>query len=113
MRIETEYGFDLSVDTSDFVQRRHMTTETEPEDYLAESFYNRISDVKGDFIDVGANIGFYSLMFCANGSGTAFAFEPLPYNVSRIRKNTALNDIDNIHVFSAGLSDASQELQIY
>ncbi len=57
--------------------------------------------------DVGANIGYITLMMAHNvgPSGQVFAFEALPVNVERIQKNVALNKLANINVISAAVID--------
>jgi FkbM family methyltransferase len=57
--------------------------------------------------DVGANIGYISLMLAhhVTGSGRVFAFEALPINVDRVRKNIALNNLTNVSVISAAVTD--------
>ncbi|MHB9288547.1 hypothetical protein ACKVMT_16065 [Halobacteriales archaeon Cl-PHB] len=86
--IETEYDFQMKIDTSDFVQRRHITQEGEAEKHLTEFFYKKMKtiDYSGDIIDVGANVGFYSLVFSQMNQGAVFAFEPLCYNVKNSKR---------------------------
>lgn len=51
----------------------------------------------GVFYDVGANLGFFSLLgahFAGRGEGHAYAFEPAPDNVAAIRRNLALNVLE-------------------
>lgn len=52
------------------------------------------------FYDVGANIGFFTLIGArlVGPTGRAVAFEPVPANAEAIRANAALNAIDNIQV---------------
>ncbi len=45
----------------------------------------------GVFIDIGANIGLYSLSLAANGA-QVLAIEPNPKTLTRLRYNTALNE---------------------
>lgn len=103
--IETEYGFKMLIDTSDFAQRRHITEEGSAETFISELLNEKMSECDGDFIDVGANIGFYTLMFCKNSAGTAFVFEPLSYNIGKLKENLKLNDFSHrVVTFSHGLS---------
>jgi FkbM family methyltransferase len=56
---------------------------------------------EGDTVfDVGANIGFYSVLFsCWVGpSGRVAAYEPDPANVELLRRNLAINDCQNVLV---------------
>lgn len=48
-------------------------------------------------LDVGAYVGFYSLLAAhANPGGRVFAFEPLPEVFERLEANVARNDLDNV-----------------
>lgn len=61
------------------------------------------------FFDIGANVGFYSLLAAlrAGPAGRVYAFEPLPANISLLRKHLELNRIANVEVFEMALSDYS------
>jgi FkbM family methyltransferase len=51
------------------------------------------------FIDVGANIGFYSLLASSvNAGAPVVAFEPHPVTSRRLRENADINSFDNIRV---------------
>jgi FkbM family methyltransferase len=68
------------------------------------------------FVDVGANIGYFSLLAAAvvGASGSVFAFEPDTANVDLMRKSAAINGMsDLIHVVPAALSDKSGEGRLY
>src|SRR5436305_3159878 len=54
----------------------------------------------GVLYDVGANVGFFSLLAAriAGPAGFVYAFEPAPENVRAIEANTALNGFENITV---------------
>lgn len=110
---ETEHGFRMQVDTSDFAQRRHLTDEGRAEQELTAFLSRKMRDLEGDFLDVGANIGFYTLLFCQQNSGTAYAFEPLSVNREQLRRNLSLNGVDNCQVFASGLSDTQEETTLY
>lgn len=56
------------------------------------------------FIDIGANMGYYSLMAAQMGCGTILAFEPNPVVYERFQTNIALNGFQNhIRFFDHGL----------
>jgi FkbM family methyltransferase len=72
---------------------------------------------KGDtFVDVGANVGAYSLWVAAiiGPDGRGLAIEPQPTVLARLRANIALNDGFNVQVFpcGAGPSDGTMQLSI-
>jgi FkbM family methyltransferase len=53
-------------------------------------------------IDVGANIGLYSLLAASRtGSGRVIALEPHPVAADRLRENVALNSLQNVEVLAA------------
>lgn len=60
------------------------------------------------FVDVGANLGYYSLG--ANrrvgDDGQVFAFEPNPATLARLRRNVDLSQAKGIKIFDCALSDA-------
>lgn len=60
----------------------------------------------GVFYDVGANVGFYSLLASTLvGPGKVFAFEPWPLNVRYLKKHLSLNRINNVEAFEIAISD--------
>jgi len=62
--------------------------------------------------DVGANIGYISLIFAAQSgvNGKVFAFEPLPANYERLQTNVSLNAFENrITLIQAAVVDESGE----
>jgi FkbM family methyltransferase len=65
--------------------------------------------------DVGANIGYVTLMLAhhTGAAGCVFAFEALPANVARIQKNVALNNLSNVNVISAAVTDKTAPVTFY
>ncbi|MBI2921475.1 MAG: FkbM family methyltransferase [Planctomycetes bacterium] len=59
------------------------------------------------FVDVGANIGYYTLLAAAlvGPSGAVEAFEPGQPALDRLRENIALNRLFNVRVHALALSD--------
>lgn len=70
------------------------------------------------FIDVGANIGFYTVAVAKkikenNGKGKVISFEPHPKNFQRLKKNIELNDLSSyVDLHNIGLSDKDQTLNL-
>ena len=68
---------------------------------------------KGDyFIDIGANIGLFSLVASpmVGDHGCIISFEPASSTFRRLLENCELNGIHNVSAFQFGLSDQKQEL---
>jgi len=61
----------------------------------------------GVFVDVGANVGAYSLRAIARGM-KAVSFEPNPENVRLLKRNAELNDLTaDVREFALGSSDGT------
>ena len=58
------------------------------------------------FYDVGANVGFYSLLasFLVD-PGMVFAFEPLPINIRYLQQHLKLNRVKNVEIFEMAICD--------
>ena len=70
---------------------------------------------KGHYVfDVGANIGYYSVIFskCVGDAGKVFAFEPTCYYRNWLLENIKENRANNVEVYDFGLSDKEQQLVI-
>ena len=61
--------------------------------------------------DIGANVGFYSILAAhlAGAKGMVYAVEPLRRNVEFVRRHAEINQMKNIEVFEAAVSDQSGE----
>lgn len=60
-------------------------------------------------LDIGANIGYYAIMErrMVGPTGRVVAIEPSPSNVELLKRNLALNGINDIEVISGAVSDTS------
>lgn len=67
------------------------------------------------FVDVGANIGVYSLMASriVGPQGCVYSFEPVEKNATHLRENIALNQLSNIRVFEKAVSDLPGSVDFY
>lgn len=69
----------------------------------------------GDIVfDVGANIGYYSIIFSklVGSKGKVYAFEPTLHFRRVLEENIILNKINNIEIIDEGLSNANSSLEI-
>lgn len=67
---------------------------------------------EGDvFLDIGANLGWYSLVLGRNCPGSRiFAFEPIPSTVAALEKNIRLNALQNVEPICMGMFNKEDEL---
>jgi len=80
---------------------------TEYDDMMFTLRYLRPGDT---FVDVGANIGFYSFLAASvNGAAPVLAYEPHPTASERLRENIAINSFDNVRVRQVAVGDIPDE----
>jgi len=96
--------FDLTVGNSHELQRA-LTFQTKEPDTLEWLKY--YSDKGVDLIDVGANVGIYSLYFAkASDKGVrVLSFEPDASSFTSLNTNIAINDLENIEAYMLALSN--------
>lgn len=98
--VDTPYGFKLmGTNSIHHIAMQQGTFEPE-ETRLFKSIF-KMADV---FIDVGANIGFYSCLAKQNGLHV-ITIEPLEKNLDYIYKNFLANNWNGMEVLPVGLSD--------
>ena len=71
---------------------------------------------KGDTVlDIGANIGFHSLLFSrlVGEKGMVYAFEPFPENFALLKKNIEINNIKNMKPIQKAVSDKEGTERLY
>jgi FkbM family methyltransferase len=81
-----------------------------------ESLFIRRTLLPGQvFVDVGANIGWHSLLAAARVGrrGRVLAFEPATRAYEQLLRNARLNDFANLEAFHFGLSTADASIDIY
>ena len=109
----TPWGPKIHVDPANYVERRLVqgTFETETIDY----FRDLVNGHDGRFADIGANVGFFSILYdsVSEDDGTADAFEPLGSNRDRMNRNIALNDSVTVNVYPFGFSDSMRTDELW
>jgi len=62
-------------------------------------------------IDIGANIGLYSVYLSMNNpAGRIYAFEPNGSIIARLKRNLSLNKVKNVEIIEAALWSKNSEL---
>ena len=66
-------------------------------------------------LDIGANIGYYTLLFArrVGPRGHVFAFEPEPSNFALLTKNVQLNGYTNVTLVNKAVSDTNGRLRLF
>lgn len=79
------------------------------------SIYNGLKNKKCFFIDIGANIGWYSLTISSRFKNIeSLAIEPIKYTYKALQENIKLNKLERkIKLFNLGFSDKKGFLDFY
>jgi len=103
---ETAWGPSILVDYENVNERLIVRGDFEPA--VAQFFVDDICQNHESLADVGANVGFYSLLFGFHNQGDhrIDAFEPVPEIANRLRANRDINDL-SIDVCTFALSGSS------
>ena len=73
--------------------------------------HTRLSESStSNILDVGANLGFYSLAFAKNPRTYVLAYEPYTESYNYLKSNIKNNSMANIKPINAGLSDENEKL---
>jgi FkbM family methyltransferase len=103
------FGYQVRLDLKDFIQRSIYLGVFEPEETRLMKGHLRAGMV---FVDVGANVGFYSLLAASVGC-RVYAFEPSPYASARLKETIRQNQIENITVIESALSEEAGLKNLY
>lgn len=94
-KIETDsFFFRIFVSNSHELYRATSFSTKEPDTLLFMLFFSDQPNVS--LIDVGANIGIYSLAFASRSLASVYAFEFDPSSLSSLIKNITLNNFSNV-----------------
>ena len=71
---------------------------------------------KGDIVlDIGANIGYFTLIFAniVGPTGKVFAFEPDPNNFALLKRNIEVNNYKNVILVNKAVSNHNGKIKLY
>ena len=107
------YSFDgikMNLNPLSLIDRKIITGEDHDPD-VKKLIDTELKD-GGLFIDVGANIGYFSLLAAVKKNVEVVAFEPSPRERNRLYENIALNSFNNVVIYPFALSDKPQKLNL-
>jgi FkbM family methyltransferase len=108
-------GIDMYVDVSDGTGRLHYFHDEPYEPQLARTLRELLKP--GDvFVDVGANVGFFSVLAgrIVGKTGRVVAFEPHPEALARFRQAVTVNGLSEvIEIVEAAVGDASGTTRLF
>ena len=111
----TSLGLVFKVKAQDVVGRhiyKYHAHEPALGDWLVRNVECREGDV---FLDIGANIGWYSMLFSrmARPGSRILAFEPDSLNSQLLRENVRMNGADSVEVIEAAVAESSGRSKLY
>jgi FkbM family methyltransferase len=77
-----------------------------------ESVLSEVITKDTTFIDVGANIGYFTTQ-CSRLAQTVYAFEPVPAVFQRLSRNISLNNCNNVRAFQCAVSKERTSLRFF
>lgn len=88
----TKWGAKIYVDTRDTSLAPHIMLEGDWEPWVTNAIAAALQEHKGcTFIDVGANVGWYTLLACGLGARHVYSFEPQRRMAFLLRQTIAVN----------------------
>jgi FkbM family methyltransferase len=105
-------GFRLRLYRNDLLSKALYFGEYEPNEL---NFLAKFLQQGDTFIDVGANLGLFSILAGSKvkSSGRVYGFEPSVENFKRLKENISLNRLTNIRCFCLGISDKSESKMLH
>ena len=108
-------GLVFKVKTEDVIGRhiyKYHAHEPDISRWLVENLDTQTGDV---FIDIGANIGWYAVLFdaLAKPGSSIFAFEPDPFNCQLLRTNLEMNHARCVQIIEAAAAETSGSSKLY
>lgn len=66
-------------------------------------------------IDIGANIGYYTLLFAkmVGETGKVIAFEPDPTNFELLKKNVSINNYQNVTLVQKAVAESKKQVKLF
>jgi len=95
-----------------FISKEIMKGSFEPE---VKRFIENTLEPGDVFIDIGANLGYYTLIASRmiGANGCVFAFEPEPTAFHLLNMNITINELYNITAENKAVSDKEDEIELW
>ena len=112
-KVSLRGGGRIFVDISDHIQRQI---------YFLGHYEARITDLLSrllipgsTFIDVGANVGYHTIVsgLLVGPTGSVHSFEPVPKIFAALETNVALNNLPHVYLNQAAVYSTDGDLEIY
>jgi FkbM family methyltransferase len=114
LTVTLDQGFKMKLDLEDAEQRKVYFFGHYHERYEA-ALVARLLEPGEIFWDIGANVGYFSLVAAArvHAAGQVVAFEPGAAALERLTENVSLNPFKNIRIYHLAVADRDGEAVLY
>jgi FkbM family methyltransferase len=102
--------FDLSQDLDAFMYEYLLSNGAYEKE--VESILSKVVNADSTFIDVGANLGYFTLLF-SEKARTVYSFEPIPDVYERLSRNVRLNGLSNVRTLRRAVSRRGGKLRLF
>lgn len=112
--VELDKGFKMKLDLRDLEQLKIYFYGHYHERYEAKLVKSLLDDDEV-FWDIGANIGYFTLLAATalKGRGQIVSFEPGKVAFERLADNISLNSFNNIQIYNLAVTDTAGEAVLY
>jgi len=112
--VKRQYG---EVEGLKMLVDEHFTTLIDGGDYEPQvtAVVKKVIKQNDIVVDIGANIGYYTLLFSklVGKEGMVFAFEPAFRNYSLLKKNVELNSLKNVKIEKKAISNVNGKTKLH
>ncbi len=112
--IRTKHGLTMMIDKKDTVVSETLLQNGEWEPFTTSTFLDYLSE-SDIVIDLGAHIGYYTLLAAERVgiTGKVYAFEPDPRNFSLLKKNVSVNDFPQVVTENLAVGAENGTVKLY
>jgi len=106
------FGSRFSLDLSDYMQRHIYAGSFERNE---SKIVRHMLRPGMTFVDVGANVGYYTALAArlVGPTGSVFAFDPSEYAFPRLSRMIEVSGLTNVRAFKCGLADTAGERLLF
>jgi len=106
------FGSRFSLDLSDYIQRHMYAGSFERDE---SKIVRQILRAGMTFVDVGANVGYYTALAArlVGPTGSVFAFDPSEYAFPRLSRMIEVNRLTNVQAIKCGLAETPGERLLF
>ncbi|MDQ3189994.1 MAG: FkbM family methyltransferase [Bacteroidota bacterium] len=113
--VKFDNDININVNLNDWIQKQIYFFGWYELEKNETFFWKKLLNPDSVIFDIGANVGYYSLISARSigPKGEIFAFEPVKQTFNKLQKNINLNDFKNITAENIAISDKKGHITLY